>query len=1460
MALKVRKDGAWVDIADNSANTTYTLPTFGTINGSSGLRLTGSDSTTDDVNITGTNGITVVGNSSNNTLTIDGGGAGSNTTYTLPLTGQTGGASVGSAKWTLDGSSGTDTSVTLNPGPNINISAIDISGNDRSFTLDATDTTYELKCTKDVDGGSTGTDSDPYLFLDASGTGTDDSVRVVGTGNVTVTRDNDGQLTINGSGSSGATTFTGLTDTPASYSGQGGKLVAVKTDLSGTQKLEFINNITYDLLGGGTDGGSGTFISGVGKIILRPSSGIDDEVSITAGDNIRIDGTSATGFTITADNSGGGGGTTYDYLLVDHGSSTGAGTGNDSILRLNETGTTNNDDIKLIAGSNVTFSPDTSAGTLTIAASGDTPSTTKMAILYDLKSQNVGGGSFTTGAWNVRTLNSKVDPESFVTFNSSATGINGTNTIFSLPAGKYHLQWRAPAWDAGMMRARLAYNVNSNFSGTTTYVMGETAQSDAVSEANTFAFGSATVTITSTTYFRIEHKPLQSGHFGLASNIADEIYTQCIIQDLASASGDSGITIKDEGNALSTLATTLNFVGSNVTATGTGAEKTITVSGGGGTTYDLLTADGDTTDSEKIRLTDGGSDIHDVILAVTGNLTIARNSSDNSITIDGSGAGSNTTYDLSALLSPGIKLTGSNGTTDSVFFDSDSTISITRTVAPGTDGGGTIKFSAATQAGTTYQLQGGGTNSSTFPGGTGTIKLNTGGATQDTVTVTAGDNIRIDTTGTSGFKIHADDVGSTAFKLKNSGGSAGNAAAIFELYPSGGAGTPDQKITITPGTGIEFTNTTQGLIIQAEAQSASTLNVSAPTNQSGPLLFVTGTGNNKTVYGDTALTWNASTDTLNIGANSSDKVAINADVSTQIYPSANESFDIGESPTNRWRKLYVKEVEADLILGSFSINTNDQEVLFTQESGGTKLVAGSSKFKFDESAGELQISNTGNNNFVHLTQDGGVEICRTNASTGGSGGAYVDFKDGTSDDYDSRIQLITSSANGNANANLPGGLQFICGVNKSKAVITTEGVFGISGSEEISNSTGGFCPSHPPNQPWGNSQPWVADVNGQLYVRRAGTSGDEGGHITLQDGDKGRGWSIDAYRGNNQSSGDRSRFRILSENSIANTGGRADQLFCMNRNGAVAWGGHKNNSNWPSGGDGHGNEDYGSSGAVLMSRGDDKPPIWSSTGGVSPEFSSPLKLARDNSTGEGGGILLAKSNSSSFVAGWEIDCNGTTSNPDYRVIDSSAGQVRFGVQGSSGAICVGQMGNWGQSGQVIMSQGSGYSSTYSHKPTSGAWWHSSKQTVPTIHIDGVMEIGKYLDFHATQTVANDYSARMENNAATPTAIIVRNYIQSYSDSRLKDNLVAISSPLDKVGIITGYTYNYTNTGEESPCRTGGVIAQDVEKVLPELIHDSSDGFKTLNYNGIAALLVEAVKELKAKNTALEARIAALESS
>ena len=63
--------------------------------------------------------------------------------------------------------------------------------------LSDNDTTYELKATRQSNGGTSGTDTDPYLFLNAS-SGTDDSVRLVGSGSVSVTRSGDGQITISG--------------------------------------------------------------------------------------------------------------------------------------------------------------------------------------------------------------------------------------------------------------------------------------------------------------------------------------------------------------------------------------------------------------------------------------------------------------------------------------------------------------------------------------------------------------------------------------------------------------------------------------------------------------------------------------------------------------------------------------------------------------------------------------------------------------------------------------------------------------------------------------------------------------------------------------------------------------------------------------------------------------------------------------------------------------------------------------------------------------------------------------------------------------------------------------------------------------------------------------------------------------------------------------------------------------
>ena len=70
----------------------------------------------------------------------------------------------------------------------------------------------------------------------------------------------------------------------------------------------------------------------------------------------------------------------------------------------------------------------------------------------------------------------------------------------------------------------------------------------------------------------------------------------------------------------------------------------------------------------------------------------------------GSAADGNTTYSLEALVSPGVKLTGSDNSNDSVFFDAGTGITLTRTNAPGASGGGTIKFEATTFGGTAAGL------------------------------------------------------------------------------------------------------------------------------------------------------------------------------------------------------------------------------------------------------------------------------------------------------------------------------------------------------------------------------------------------------------------------------------------------------------------------------------------------------------------------------------------------------------------------------------------------------------------------------------------------------------------------------------------------------------------------------------------------------------------------------------
>jgi hypothetical protein len=97
-------------------------------------------------------------------------------------------------------------------------------------------------------------------------------------------------------------------------------------------------------------------------------------------------------------------------------------------------------------------------------------------------------------------------------------------------------------------------------------------------------------------------------------------------------------------------------------------------------------------------------------------------------------------------------------------------------------------------------------------------------------------------------------------------------------------------------------------------------------------------------------------------------------------------------------------------------------------------------------------------------------------------------------------------------------------------------------------------------------------------------------------------------------------------------------------------------------------------------------------------------------------------------------------------------------------------------------------------------------------------------------------------------------ITAYSDIRAKSNLEKIINPLEKIQQINGYTYELI-TGEPSQTkiteRYAGLVAQEVEQVLPEVIHKNDDGKLSIAYGNMAGLFVESIKELKKENIELK---------
>ena len=91
-----------------------------------------------------------------------------------------------------------------------------------------------------------------------------------------------------------------------------------------------------------------------------------------------------------------------------------------------------------------------------------------------------------------------------------------------------------------------------------------------------------------------------------------------------------------------------------------------------------------------------------------------------------------------------------------------------------------------------------------------------------------------------------------------------------------------------------------------------------------------------------------------------------------------------------------------------------------------------------------------------------------------------------------------------------------------------------------------------------------------------------------------------------------------------------------------------------------------------------------------------------------------------------------------------------------------------------------------------------------------------------------------------------------SDKRLKENVKPIESALDKAMKLQGVTFNWKKSDSILDIKEDiGFIAQDVQKVAPELVRENEDGMLSMRHQGIAPILLEAIKELEARVKELE---------
>ena len=208
---------------------------------------------------------------------------------------------------------------------------------------------------------------------------------------------------------------------------------------------------------------------------------------------------------------------------------------------------------------------------------------------------------------------------------------------------------------------------------------------------------------------------------------------------------------------------------------------------------------------------------------------------------------------------------------------------------------------------------------------------------------------------------------------------------------------------------------------------------------------------------------------------------------------------------------------------------------------------------------------------------------------------------------------------------------------------------------------------------------------------------------------------------------------------------------------------------------------------------------------------------------------------------WNANSISTTYT-DAKVTSIAAG-TGISVNAGTGAVTV------TNGGVTSLTAGTGISLSGS----TGGVTITNTSTGPSISNDSATNATYYPVWSTATTgsfsTAGVSSTKLTFNPSTGNLVATIHYASS--DARYKDDVVVIPNALDKVNQIRGVTYVRNDSADKS--RHAGVIAQEVEAVLPEVVSTNNEGYKLVAYDNMIGLLIEAIKELKAEVDALKGK-------